>query len=33
MAEPRLRNVNKAVIPFEMNKFPSGFVDTFMDES
>ena len=28
MPEPRLRTVNKAVAPFETNKFPSKFVET-----
>lgn len=27
--EPRLRTVNKAKPPFELNKFPAAFVDTF----
>ena len=27
MAEPRLRTVNKATAPFDLNKFPSSFVD------
>lgn len=29
MAGPRLRNVNKATAPFELNKFPMGFLDVF----
>ena len=29
MREPRLRTVNKAVPPFEVNKFPVKFIDTF----
>ena len=28
MAGPRLRTVNKAVAPFEINKFPKTFIDT-----
>ena len=28
MAEPRLRTVNKATAPFDVNKFPSSLVDT-----
>lgn len=31
MAEPRLRNVNKAVAPFDVNKFPSSFVKTLAE--
>lgn len=32
MNGPRLRTVNKAVAPFDMNKFPAKFVDTFARE-
>ena len=32
MKEPRLRTVNKAVAPFELNKFPSKFIDTLAKE-
>lgn len=32
MREPRLRTVNKAVAPFELNKFPSKFIDTLAKE-
>jgi len=28
MAEPRLRTVNKATAPFDLNKFPTKFIDT-----
>ncbi len=28
MREPRLRTVNKAVAPFDLNKFPAKFIDT-----
>ena len=29
MTGPRLRTVNKAVAPYEINKFPKTFIDTF----
>lgn len=29
---PRLRTVNKAVAPYEVNKFPKSFIDTFARE-
>lgn len=29
MAEPRLRTVNKAVPPYQMNKFPTEFIERF----
>ena len=32
MNGPRLRTVNKAVAPFDLNKFPTKFVDTFAKE-
>ena len=32
MREPRLRTVNKAVAPFDLNKFPSKFIDTLAKE-
>ena len=32
MKEPRLRTVNKAVAPFELNKFPAKFIDTLAKE-
>lgn len=32
MSEPRLRTVKKAVAPFDLNKFPSKFVDTLAKE-
>lgn len=32
MSGPRLRTVNKAVAPYDMNKFPSKFVGTFARE-
>lgn len=32
MSGPRLRTVNKAVAPFDLNKFPVKFVDTFAKE-
>lgn len=32
MGEPRLRTVKKATAPFDLNKFPSKFVDTFAKE-
>ncbi len=32
MNEPRLRTVNKAVAPFELNKFPNEFIDILAKE-
>ena len=32
MKEPRLRTVKKAVAPFDLNKFPSKFIDTLSKE-
>ncbi|WP_286034676.1 hypothetical protein [Megamonas hypermegale] len=32
MRAPRLRTVNKAVAPFDLNKFPTKFIDTFAKE-
>ena len=32
MNGPRLRTVNKAVAPFDLNRFPAKFVDTFAKE-
>mgnify|MGYP000106829172 FL=1 len=32
MKEPRLRTVKKAVAPFDLNKFPSKFIDTLAKE-
>lgn len=32
MSGPRLRTVNKAVAPYDMNRFPAKFVDTFARE-
>ena len=32
MREPRLRTVNKAVAPFDLNKFPTKFIDTLAKE-
>lgn len=32
MREPRLRTVNKAVEPFDLNKFPAEFIDTLAKE-
>ncbi len=32
MNEPRLRTVNKAVAPFDLNKFPTKFAETFAKE-
>jgi len=32
MREPRLRTVNKAIAPFDLNKFPSKFIDTLAKE-
>lgn len=32
MREPRLRTVNKAVAPFDLNKFPAKFIDTLAKE-
>ena len=30
--EPRLRTVNKAVPPFQLNQFPSRFIERFGEE-
>lgn len=32
MKEPRLRTVNKAAAPYDINKFPNQFIDTFARE-
>lgn len=32
MKEPRLRTVNKATAPYDINKFPNQFIDTFACE-
>lgn len=32
MKEPRLRTVNKATAPYDINKFPNQFIDTFARE-
>lgn len=32
MAEPRLRTVNKAVPPYQINKFPSTFIERFAED-
>lgn len=32
MQEPRLRTVNKATAPYNINKFPNQFIDTFARE-
>lgn len=32
MTEPRLRTVNKAIPPFELNKFPAQFIEKFASE-
>lgn len=32
MTEPKLRNVNKAVPPYQINKFPAKFVEKFAEE-
>lgn len=32
MREPKLRTVNKATAPFELNSFPASFIDTFARE-
>lgn len=32
MAEPKLRMANKAVPPYEMNKFPAKFIERFSEE-
>lgn len=33
MSGPKLRTVNKAVAPYDLNKFPSKFLDTFVTVS
>ena len=32
MAEPRLRNVKKAVPPYPINQFPSSFIECFAED-
>lgn len=32
MAEPKLRTVNKAVPPYQINKFPSSFIEKFAED-